>query len=302
MKLSRFLPAAAVVGGVAGLLIRRLYLARDFDPVSGLPLAKSAYALPLYAVTAAVLVLALVMSLGKHRSFDRQFSSAFCPRSPLWFILAAAGGLLLCAGGVLDLMDLFRLADLGGGVTVARSARILRLLLGAVSLLAGVGVCLTALNTRKQGEYCSGWITLPGFVCCVWVMLSYQDWAKDPVVSHYLFPLLAMLLSMAACYLIPAFAFGRGRVTAALFFSAAAAALQIMVLADGGPLYQVSLRVGLVLWLLSMAGALADNAARPAPPDPAAMGCAPADCAACPGCGPVPRGEAVSDPNAQASK
>ena len=117
-------------------------------------------------------------------------------------------------------------------------------------------------------------------------MSCYQTWAKDPVVSHYLFPLLAVLLSMAACYLIAAFAFGRGKVTAALFFASAAAAVGIMVLFDGEALYLVSLRVGLILWLLSMAGCLAVNAARPAPPAVLPEGCTPADCAACPGCTP----------------
>ncbi len=160
------------------------------------------------------------------------------------------------------------------------------MLLGVLSLLAGAGICFTALNARKKGEYRSGWITLPGFVCCAWVMSCYQDWAKDPVTGHYLFPLLAVLLSMIACYLIPAFAFGKGRVTAALFFASAAAAVGIMLLGDREALYLVSLRVGLCLWLLAMAGCLADNAARPAPPAVLPEGCTPADCASCPGCPP----------------
>ena len=126
-----------------------------------------------------------------------------------------------------------------------------------------------------------------GFACCLWVMSGYQEWAKDPILSHYLFPLLALLLAMVACYLISAFAFGKGRVTATLFFAAAAAAAGIMVLADGEALYAVSLRLGIVLYLLAMAGTLAENASRPAPPTVLPAGCAPADCAACPGCPPA---------------
>ena len=56
MKKCWLLPAAAVIGGVAGLLVRRLHLAHDFDPASGLPVAQPAYALPLYGITAVVLV------------------------------------------------------------------------------------------------------------------------------------------------------------------------------------------------------------------------------------------------------
>ena len=300
MKKSWLLPAAAVIGGVAGLLVRRLHLAHDFDPASGLPVAQPAYALPLYGITAVVLVVLLGLSLGKYRAFDRQFSSAFYSRTPFWFVVAAAGGVLLFAAGLLDLMEVFRPASLELGAAVVqttRAARILRLLLGVLSLLAGVGVYFTALNTRKKGEYRSGWFSLPGLTCCVWVMLSYQEWAKDPVVSHYVFPLLAALLAMVACYLIAAFAFGKGKVRAALFFASAAAAVGIMLLADGEALYLVSLRVGLILWLLSMAGCLADNASRPAPPAVLPEGCAPADCASCPGCTPTGEKPTLPDNN-----
>ena len=289
------LPGVAVVGGAAGLLVRRAYLANDFDPATGLPVAQPHFALPLYGVTAVVLIALLVLSLGKYRSFDRQYSSAFYARKPLWFILAAAGGALLFVGGLVTLMDFFRPDDLGVGTT--RASSILLVLLGVVSLLAGAGVCLTALATRKKGEYRGAWITLPGFVCCLWVMSCYQEWAKDPVTAHYLYPLLALLLAMIACYLIPAFAFGRGRVAAALFFASSAAALGIMTLASGGTLSVLALRLGLILWLLAMAGALADNAARPAPPVILPEGCAPADCAACPGCTPEGLKPVPSDHN-----
>ena len=291
MKKTWLLPLAAVIGGLIGLPVYRAYLTRGFDGATGLPADQSRYGLLLWGLTAVVLVVLLVFSRGKHRAFDKQFSSAFYARKPFWFVAAAAGGVLLFAAGLLNLMDFFRpdgMSAVGyGAYYVRRSVRILRVLLGAFSLLAGIGVYFTALNARKKGEYRGGWITLPGFVCCVWVMSSYQDWAKDPVVGHYLFPLLAVLLTMIACYLIPAFAFGKGRVTAALFFASAAAALNIMALGSGEALYLVSLRVGLILWLLAMTGCLAENAARPAPPAVLPEGCAPADCASCPGCPPL---------------
>ena len=106
------------------------------------------------------------------------------------------------------------------------------------------------------------------------------------MTAHYLIPLAAQLLAMLACVFIAGFAFGKGRVTATLFLTAAAVILNIAALADGGDLYQVSLRVGLVLWLLAMNGCLSINAARPAPPEVLPEGCTPADCASCPGCAP----------------
>lgn len=297
MKKSWFLPLAAVIGGLIGLPLRRAYLTWSFDGITGLPAGQSRYGLLLYGLTAVVLVLLLVLSRGKHRAFDRQFSSAFYARKPFWFVVAAAGGVLLFAAGLLNLMDYFRpdAAAAYGAEYVRRSVRVLRVLLGVLSLLTGVGVYFTALNARKKGEYRSGWITLPGFLCCVWVMSCYQDWAKDPVLLHYVFPLLGILLAMIACYLIAAFAFGPGKVWATLFFASAAAAVGIMLLGDGEALYLVSLRVGLVLWLLAMTGCLAENAARPAPPAVLPEGCTPADCATCPGCPPPPEQKEETD-------
>ncbi len=295
MKKSWLLPGLAVIGGIAGLLVRQAYLANDFDPVTGLPAVQSHYGPLLYGLTGVLLVLLIVLSLGKHRTFDRQFSSAFYARKPFWFIIAAAGGVLLFAGGLLLLMNYFRPDVIDQGVQTTRAGGLLKVLLGAVCVLAGTGVCLTALSTKKKGEYRGAWITLPGFVSCLWIMSCYQDWAKDPVISHYLYPLLAALLAMIACYLIPSFAFGKGRVSATLFFASAAAALGIMVLDIGGDLYILSLRLGLILWLLAMTGCLADNAARPAPPSVLPEGCAPADCASCPGC--TPTGEKPNQTN-----
>ena len=296
MKKSWLLPAVAAVGGLACLPLRRANLTWDFDSVTGLPVDQPRYAIPFYVLLLVFLAATLVLSLGKHRSFDRQYSSAFYARKPFWFVVAAAGGVLLFAAGLLDLMDYFRPAYdgamLGAGIPY-RATKILRILLGPVSILAGVGVCFTCMNTRKKGEYHSVWLPLPGYVCCIWVMLSYQTWSKDPVMAHYLLPLAAQLIAMLACGFIAGFAFGKGRVTVTLFLTAAAVILNLAALADDGALYLVSLRMGLVLWLLAMNGCLAVNASRPAPPEVLPEGCAPADCASCPGC--PPQGEQKPD-------
>ena len=286
-KKSWLLPAVAAVGGLVCLPLRRADLTWDFDGATSLLADQPRYAIPLYLAVIVFLAAALVLSFGKHRGFEKQYSSAFYARRPFWFVVAVAGGVLLFAAGLLDLMDYFKPADalMSSGVPY-RATRILRMLLGPVSILAGVGIYFTCLNTRKKGEYRSVWIPLPGYVCCIWVMLCYQTWSKDPVTAHYLIPLAAQLLAMMACVFIAGFAFGKGRVTATLFLTAAAVILNIAALADGGDLYQVSLRVGLVLWLLAMNGCLSVNAARPAPPEVLPEGCTPADCASCPGCAP----------------
>ena len=285
---TRVLPAAAVIGGILGLLVRRLYLTRAFDASTGLPVSQP-YGAVLWVVALVTLAVLILLSRGKHRNFDGKYSSAFYSARPFWFVLNAAGAVLMIAAGILNLMAWVgqRSSDPYASAPVG-TAGVIRPVLGIVCLLAGAGIYFTALKMRRKGECRSAWISLPGFACCLWVMACYQSFAKDPILGHYLFRLLAVLLAMGACYCIATFAFGKGRVTLTLVLSLAAAAAGIMVLGDGQPLYDVSLQLGLVFYLLSMAGCLAANDARPEPALPA--GCAPEDCRTCPGCGPVPSG------------
>ena len=281
---SRVLPAVAVIGGILGLLIRRLYLTRGFDASTGLSVSQP-YGAVLAAAVLAVLAALILLSRGEHRNFDGKYSSAFYSARPFWFVLSAAGGVLMIAAGILNLMTWLgrRSAD-PYAVSSVGTAGVIRPVLGVVCLLAGAGIYFTALEMRRKGECRSAWISLPGFACCLWVMACYQSFAKDPVTGHYLLRLLAVLAAMAGCYCMATFAFGKGRVALTLVLDLMGAALGIMVLGDGQPLSDVSLQLGLVFYLLSMAGCLAANDGKPALPE----GCAPADCRTCPGCPPVP--------------
>lgn len=279
----------AVVGGIIGLLVRQVYLASAFQADTGLPIAGQPVTAVLWAVALVTFVILCILSRGKHRNFDEKFSSAFYAARPFWFVVGAAGGVLLILAGVLDLMNFFSQRSSMGLLSVAATVNasgLIRLLLGVISLLAGAGIYFTALNTRKKGEYRGSWLPLPGFVCCLWVMACYQDWAKDPVLGHYVFRLLAVLFAMVACYAIATFAFGKGKVTLTLATSLTAAALGIMVLGDGLALADLAIQLGLVFYLLSMAGCLAVNDAKEPPIIP--QGCAPADCQTCAGCPTVP--------------
>ena len=144
-------------------------------------------------------------------------------------------------------------------------------LAGAVLLAIGGFLALAA------------WAVVPGFACCLWIMANYyQSWAEEPVLGQYLIPMLGALLSMIACFLVGGFAFGKARVTLTLTVCLAAGAFNIMALADGLPLADTALYLGMMFYLLSMAAALARNDAKPeAPP-----ACAP-NCAGCPGCAPM---------------
>ena len=140
--------------------------------------------------------------------------------------------------------------------------------LGVLSLLAAAGIYFVAQKMRRGAPILTAWAVVPGFACCLWIMANYyQSWAEEPVLGQYLIPMLGALLSMIACFLVGGFAFGKARVTLTLTVCLAAGAFNIMALADGLPLADTALYLGMMFYLLSMAAALARNDAKPeAPP------------------------------------
>ena len=110
----------------------------------------------------------------------------------------------------------------------------------------------------------------------------YESWAANPVLGQYLIPMLGALLSMLACFFMGGFAFEKGRVTVTLTLALAGGALNLMSLADGLPLADTALYLGMTFYLLASASALADSDARPE----TAPTCS-AHCETCAGCAPM---------------
>ena len=104
----------------------------------------------------------------------------------------------------------------------------------------------------------------------------------DPALYQCGIPMLAVALSLLACLEMGALAFGKARTGVVLFLCLAGAAFDLMALADGLPLADTALYLGMAFYLLSAAGALADNDARADAPPPCA-----AHCAQCAGCAPM---------------
>lgn len=281
MRKSVLLPALAVAGGIVGLLVRRVYLANGFEVGTGLPIAgaPSLWAMALVAV--AVVVVLAVLSAGKHRNFDRCYAEAFLPRSPLCLTFQLAGVVLLAIGGFLALAHWVQspVTDLG-----QRTVSIAWAGLGILALLAAAGIYFVTLKMRRGQPILTAWVTLPGFAGCLWIMSNYyENWAANPSLGQYLIPMLGALLSMLACFFMGGFAFEKGRVTATLLCALAGSALNLMALADGLPLADTALYLGMTFYLLASASALADSDARP---EAAAPACS-AHCATCAGCAPM---------------
>ncbi|MDY3013929.1 MAG: hypothetical protein SOR61_01785 [Evtepia sp.] len=283
MEKAVVLPAAAGAAGIAGLIARWLYLDKGFEVGTGLPLSVSAPGIVMWILAVAVVAVCFLLGRGSPRTFAQCYTGAFTPRRFFQAAGQMAAVVLLAAGGFLNLAAY---VSSPVGPDGAREEILARLFLGVLCLLAAAGIYLVLQLLRKGTEVRSVWLSVPGFACCLWVMLNYYaSWAEDPIVARYVLPLAAGLLTLVACCLIPGFAYGKGRVTLTLVVSLTGAALNLFTLADGTPLYDTAVTLGLTFYLLAQASILADNANRPEPPEPPACPSCSGGCAGCAGCG-----------------
>ena len=281
MRKTLLLTAAAVVAGVVGLLVRWLYLKNGFEMDTGLPVSGAPTMWVMLLVSVAVVVVLALLCRGKHQKFDQCYTGAFRPTGLLWTAGVLAGAVLLVVGGFLALAAWASspLDDYG-----QRSMSVSWLLLGILALLAGAGIYLIQQKMRRGLPILTGWTAMPGFACCLWIMANYYTyWAAEPSLGKYGIPMLAVALSLLACLEMGALAFGKARTGLILFLCLAGAAFDLMALADGLPLADTALYLGMTFYLLSTAGALAHNDALPAGTKPP---CA-AHCAQCAGCAPM---------------
>ncbi|MBR2491460.1 MAG: hypothetical protein IKB65_08275 [Ruminiclostridium sp.] len=289
MRKALVLPAVAGIGGLIGLVVRQRFLVQAFEPGTGLPVGGVPVTYAMWAVALITAAAIIALSLGKHRTFEKAYTSAFGRGNMIQTscTLAAAG--LFLAAGFFNI-EAFVSSPVNA-FTMAREVSIVRPILGVVCLGAAAGIWFVTQEMKSFRQVKSIWTLLPGFACCLWVMANYQTWAQDPVIQRYLFSLVAILLSMIGCYCLPGFAFGKGQVGLTLITCLLAAAFGIMVLGDGLPMMDLALVLAMVFYLGSMASVLLDNDARPEPPkpvDPASCG---GSCQGCTGCGPVPNPE-----------
>lgn len=281
MKKTKWIPLAALIGGLAGLVVRRFYMTSSFEADTGLPISGTPIEAVVWALCAGLALVLCILSAGKHQDFEKRYHAAFAPRSFAGRTALLAGAFLYIAAGALNVQGYLT------GTTDAlgqRSVGAVRLALAVVAVIAGLAVISVTAAMSAGREPNRALVCLPGFAGCLWVMANYQEWAKSPITANYYLELLTLLLCMIACYLLAAFAFGKGKVSGTLFFAGESAAFCIMILADGLPLYDVAMALGMAFYLLAMTEALAYHDGIPLPPAPPA--CGGGSCAGCPSAAP----------------
>lgn len=273
MRKDLALPALAVVGGVAGFLVRLWQRSSALDSSTHLFTHGAPATWALLALTAAVAVLALVLCSGG-RALEEDASLAFqWPSTGYMTLMAisALGFLATAAAGMPQLaqdLQAWQLDPTTHLLPVALCLSILGCVAGAVGSLV-----LGKANYRAlSGERVRLAATLPAYAALPWLIRLYQLYSSDPVLLNSFVPLLTAVFLLLALHGQAAFFYRRPRCRGFTVFSVLGVYFGLTSLADRLSLFDTLMAISFVLCTLSALAALSHWRFAPAPLGPGMSG------------------------------
>lgn len=259
MKKTQMLTAAAVIWGIVGFAVRRLYLITALEPGTGLPISGVPARYGLAIVVILTMVTSAVLS-GGYRKWNPEsdnFETVFAIPGTTTLTAVLASGALMIFSGLSNVAAFIMNRSVG-----MQGIGIIRPILGFLCIIAGIGIIFTAASLKHEKEAKSPALVAPGFVMCIWAMASYRNWAQNPVLGRYIIPLLAVLIGMIACYMLAGFAYGKPNVRITIVLCFLGASLAIMALGDMNGFYDILLFASQAVFLLTMMLILSWNCSR----------------------------------------
>lgn len=245
------LPAAAMVGGAAGFVLRLRQWAQAYDPqqerfahASGLTIGL----VLILAVFAAMFLLAAFQCVPRGRAVPDRCGD------PIYMMLMAAAGFVFFGAGVLGLLEGMEQLQLwrAGLSSVASSYPIALLLCGGLCLLAGAAVLFTgkAVYRPAPGKGASLSVVLPSFPLLVWIFASHQANATNPIfISYGVYLTAAVLLTLANYDAAGAF-HNQAHPRRMCFCTLMGCTLAVVSLADGLTWFQIAIAAAAALTAL----------------------------------------------------
>ena len=246
------LPAAALVGGGAGFVLRLRQWAQCYDP------EQERFAFASGLTTGLVVILAVFAAIFLVAAFkcaprDGKKIPDRCG-DPLYMMLMAAGAFAFFGAGVLGLLEGMEELQLwrAGLSSAASSYPIALLLCGGLCLLSGAAVLATGKNVYRPaaGKTASLSVVLPGFSLLVWIFATHQGHATDPIFIGYGVYLTAAVLLTLANYDAAGAFHTRPHPRRMLFCTLLGTTLAVTSLADGLSWFQMAIAAAAVLTAL----------------------------------------------------
>lgn len=270
MRKNIALPALALVGGVAGFLVRMWQRSSALDPTTNLFVHGAPATWALLALTAVVAILALILCSGGRTIAEGEEHRAFqCPASGYMtlMVVAGMGFLVSAAAGVPQLMQ-----DLQAWQTAPEynmlPASLALSILGCVAGAVGSLVLGKANYRAQSGEQVRLAATLPAFAALPWLIRLYQSYSSDPVLLNSFVPLLAAVFLLLALHGQACFFYRRPRCRSFTVFAVMGVYFGLTTLADRLPLFDTLFAASFVVCTFSALVALSSRRFAPAPLGP----------------------------------
>ena len=218
-------PTAALAGGAAGFGLRFWSLRTGFEAGTGLPIPGAPANLSLIVMTfAVVLLIGGVLWRMCRTAPVLTYDQAFRCESSLAMTADVVSAMLLAGSGLLFLWNYMK----------GQAPNIFHCVLAALLVAAGGCVLLTGRNNYRGqgGGSFNGLLLLPAYTFCLWLILTYQVRAGDPVILDYVYQLLAIICGLLGLYFTADFSFEKGKVVPALWTGLLAVYFSCVCLAD----------------------------------------------------------------------
>lgn len=257
MRKSVLFPALALVLGAVAAGLRMWQRTAGYD-ASGLPVRLAFPSI----VLAVFLVLcaggALFLALRQPKALEDQDTAQ--PRGSVPSALLAAAGILILAGGVLNLLSFFRSYLNYSQVLYATqkeqqeafraflSSSLLTGMLAAACVPAAAALLLRARGAKSGEEKPKPFAALmPSVLCWLWLIEVYRGHTANPILWDYVLLLLAVVALLAAAYERAGFALGVGKPRRTVFSSLLALLLAVAALPDCGGIANALILIALTL-------------------------------------------------------
>jgi len=251
------LPAAALVSGAVGFVLRALQWTAAYDAAQERFVSGSVISM---ALTALLVIFAVLFLLTSLRCAPKEKQFPLACGDPLYMMLMAAGGFLFFGAGALGLLEGMEQLQLwrSGLSSDPSSYPIALLLCGGLCFVAGFCVLIMGKYGYRpaEGKSASLPAVLPPFALLVWLFASHQAHATDPIFMGYGIYLTAAGLLTVAHYDIAGFYHGQRHTRRFLFCTLIGTVLAVVSFADSLSLFQMAMAAACVLPALGQAYAM----------------------------------------------